>query len=110
MGTLRHDEQENEDFYDERANANDDIEKGRIKFSQKKLYGRDGELANLHNVFNRLKTTSAAQVVFLPGYSGTGKSTLVREFMSQLQQQQGNYRSSVAGNQSLDMQIGRAHV
>ena len=36
-GLLRHDEQVNEDYYDERSDADDDIEKGRIKFSHDRL-------------------------------------------------------------------------
>ena len=119
---LRHDEQENEDYYDERDEANDDINKGKIKFSTKKLYGRDNELETLHVLYQRMmtsKTTSSSSstsskrrqneakgsrppplttrkskedkkqqdrksIVFLPGFSGTGKSSLIKEFIKQL--------------------------
>ena len=81
---LRHDEQANEEYYDEREDADDDIEKGRIKFNPDRLYGRDEELRRLHAIFRRIQTTNAAQIVFLPGYSGTGKSSLVRHFLRQI--------------------------
>ena len=51
---LRHDEQVNEDYYDERDDANDDMVKGKIKFSKKKLYGRSNELNQLHSIYNRM--------------------------------------------------------
>ena len=82
--TLRHDEQVDEAYYDDRSDADDDIEKGRIKFSQDKLYGRDDELSRLESIYDRVRTTNVAQIVFLPGYSGTGKSALVAEFISQM--------------------------
>jgi histidine kinase len=82
---VRHDEQEDEAHFDERSDADDDVEKGAIKFSHAKLYGREKELAKLHALYDRLRTTSMAQVVFIPGYSGTGKSALVNEFIQQLE-------------------------
>ena len=47
VAELRHDEQINEDYYDERVNSNDDMMKNKIIFSKKKLYGRDKELQQL---------------------------------------------------------------
>jgi predicted ATPase len=119
---LRHDEQVNEEYYDDRSEADDDVEKGKIKFPHKKLYGRDKELERLHELYQRMlvlggkeeqkdesesdsesdapqrpqmedhttpkKPRFMGQVIFLPGYAGTGKSSLVRQFIRQLEQQQ----------------------
>jgi predicted ATPase len=115
---LRHDEQENEEHYDERSDAENDLEKGRLKFPpSSKLYGRDVELERLQSMMitpaaasstsssvvaasavvapetaAAITTSTAApaaslsssRVVFLPGYSGTGKSALVHAFIQQL--------------------------
>ena len=54
-------EQENEDYYDERSEADDDIEKGKIRFSQKKLYGREKELSQLMSVYQTMIETTAKQ-------------------------------------------------
>ena len=144
---LRHDEQENEDYYDKRDEANDDIKKGRIQFpADHRLYGRTNEMKRLHDIYSRLRIrkmgisadaaaalsasnatspTSEAcsssagakastlgtslsnrhkrcrsrirscngsvfggnsQVVFISGFSGTGKSALVHEFVRHLQE------------------------
>ena len=166
--SLRYDEQENEDYYDERDNADDDLQKGQLVFSKKKLYGRDKELAALLESYEHMmnsevttggtsgttskKTTSSSpqdnevdsggevrsggdveavmaaaatdagddaapgdedpaaesdsadgeddddtgggqpQIVFLPGYSGTGKSALVETFLQQIHKQQEQQR------------------
>ena len=82
---LRHDEQENEDYYDERSEADDDVEKGRITFPKEgKLYGREKDLQKLHGIYQRMRSNGKAQTVFLPGYSGTGKSSLVHAFIEEL--------------------------
>jgi hypothetical protein len=98
-------EQKDEAYYDDRSDADDDMEKGRIKFPQNKLYGRDKELETLRNIFYQMTpqddsveepTTArpASRVVFLSGYSGVGKSALVKEFVKQIQAQQMNKSSS----------------
>ena len=88
-------EQKDEAFYDDRSDADDDMEKGRIKFPQNKLYGRDRELEKLRNIFyqgsspsDETRPEQASRVVFLSGYSGVGKSALVKEFAKQVQAQQ----------------------
>lgn len=89
-------EQKDEAYYDDRSDASDDMEKGRIKFPNNKLYGRETELETLCNIYEGGpssdntsdtvdKTEQAARVVFLSGYSGVGKSALVKEFVKQLQ-------------------------
>ena len=99
---LRHDEQECEAHYDEREDAEDDIEKGRIKFSQRKLYGRDEELSRLHAVYDRLRKEGLAQIIFLLGYSGVGKSTLVKAFIEQLQKEEVEATAAAAEEAATD--------
>lgn len=87
-------EQKDEAYYDDRSDADDDMEKGRIKFPQNKLYGRDRELEKLRNFFYQASSSDETQpeqtsrIVFLSGYSGVGKSALVKEFVKQVQTQQ----------------------
>eukprot|EP00985_Skeletonema_marinoi_P025591 scaffold18962_cov140-Skeletonema_marinoi.AAC.4 len=100
-------EQTDEAYYDDRSDADDDMEKGRIKFPQNKLYGRDRELETLRNIFYQGLSSEetqdgcvvempeqASRVVFLSGYSGVGKSALVKEFVKQVQAQQKMNKSS----------------
>lgn len=98
-------EQRDEAYYDDRSDADDDMEKGRIKFPQNKLYGRDKELEILRNIFyqgpssekipqdDNVEETQASRIVFLSGYSGVGKSALVKEFVKHVQAQQRNTSS-----------------
>ena len=44
-------EQKDEAYYDDRSDASDDMEKGRIKFPNNKLYGRETELETLCNIY-----------------------------------------------------------
>ena len=67
-------EQKDEAFYDDRSDASDDEEKGKIKFP-KKLYGREKELNSLEALYAKLLPTfegdvrdDNSQVVFLSGY------------------------------------------
>lgn len=94
-------EQTDEAYYDDRSDASDDIEKGRLKFP-KRIYGREKELDVLLKIYNGLIGSSSNvedsiqedeeeqqspsnnndnSVVFLSGYSGIGKSALVNEFV-----------------------------
>ena len=50
--------QQDETHYDDRSDASDDIEKGRLKFP-KRLYGRERELETLLNIYNELAATAA---------------------------------------------------
>lgn len=115
-GTLA--EQKDEAFYDDRSDASDDLEKGRLKFPSN-LYGRDHELETLCNIYDSLNSSlagvnniileddsgieddeggekecwspalsdpyDASRVVFIAGYCGVGKSSLVNEFIKQIQ-------------------------
>ena len=81
FGTLA--EQTDETHYDNRPDADDDIEKGRIKFPNDKLYGRNEELQQFHSIVQSVLADAVSRIVFLGGYSGTGKSTLVDEFIKQ---------------------------
>ena len=65
-------EQKDEAFYDDRSDASDDEEKGKIKFPTR-LYGREKELDSLDRLYAGLLAgeedeTSISQVVFLSGY------------------------------------------
>jgi len=65
-------EQKDEAFYDDRSDASDDEEKGKIKFPTR-LYGREKELGNLKRLYAGLlageeNEISNSQVVFLSGY------------------------------------------
>ena len=85
-------EQLDEAYYDDRSDADDDMEKGRIKFPKHKLYGRDRELSTLRQLYSEMTTTTKhssatnnddnSRVVFLSGYSGVGKSALVKGFIT----------------------------
>jgi hypothetical protein len=101
-------EQLDEAYYDDRSDADDDLEKGRIKFPKKKLYGRERELGVLRQLYLDMTTNNSdddkqdeaagggqrvsfgssngSRVVFLSGYSGIGKSALVKEFINRIQQ------------------------
>ena len=67
-------EQKDEAFYDDRSDASDDEEKGKIKFP-KRLYGREKELDSLEGLYSGLLGAfdgdvrdDNSQVVFLSGY------------------------------------------
>ena len=87
-------EQLDEAYYDDRSDADDDMEKGRVKFPKNKLYGRDRELDILLQLYRGIMdsnsddlATDDCRVVFLSGFSGVGKSALVNEFINQAQQE-----------------------
>ena len=48
--------QQDEAYYDDRSDASDDIEKGRLRFP-KRLYGRERELETLMNIYNDAAVT-----------------------------------------------------
>ncbi len=105
-------EQLDEAYYDDRSDADDDLEKGRIKFPKDKLYGREKELGALRQLYDAMERNNSdekvgdgtaakegqhisfegsssssnvdSRVVFLSGYSGVGKSALVAEFINQI--------------------------
>ena len=54
--------QQDEAHYDDRSDASDDIEKGRLKFP-KRIYGRERELESLLNSYNEVATTVASAVI-----------------------------------------------
>jgi len=90
-------DQNDETYFDERSDAEDDLEKGRIKFPQNKLYGREHELGLLRDLYDdiiqepRSKNSSsssskASRIVFVGGYSGVGKSAVVADLVRQLKE------------------------
>ena len=69
-------EQKDEAFYDDRSDASDDEEKGKIKFPTR-LYGREKELDSLKKLYAGLLASEVddrddkvlkSQIVFLSGY------------------------------------------
>ncbi len=50
---------------------------GRIQIPQK-LYGRESEIGRLFDIFGRV-ANGASEIVFISGYAGVGKTSLVRE-------------------------------
>ena len=62
-------EQKDEAYYDDRSDADDDEEKGKIKFPSR-LYGREKELENLRRLYSNdlFRLERGSQVVFLSGY------------------------------------------
>ena len=97
-------EQADESYFDDRSVDSEATEdgKGRIKFSQRKLYGRENDLARCQAMYESMlraapiseekeeqSTVSQHQqgspkVAFVTGYSGCGKSALVESFTTQL--------------------------
>ncbi|KAL3937053.1 MAG: hypothetical protein SGBAC_007749, partial [Bacillariaceae sp.] len=65
-------------LYDEECEEDDFGADGRIHFAKDKLYGRDEELAQCREMFEANESTA---VIFLSGYSGSGKSRIVQEFV-----------------------------
>ena len=96
--TLRHDEQEDEGYYDDRDRSfSEGSLKGRINFSTKKLYGRQWHLERLGKAFKKLSqddVDNKTQIILLQGVSGTGKSSLVTEFIKQLHENDESSSSS----------------
>lgn len=90
--SIRHDEQEDERHYDQRAEADDDTRKGKIRFPESKLFGRDAERKRLFDLFSTLiartdpleSNQHAARVAFVEGFSGSGKSSLVYDLIHNL--------------------------
>eukprot|EP00579_Thalassiosira_antarctica_P028538 CAMPEP_0202024398 /NCGR_PEP_ID=MMETSP0905-20130828/54053_1 /ASSEMBLY_ACC=CAM_ASM_000554 /TAXON_ID=420261 /ORGANISM="Thalassiosira antarctica, Strain CCMP982" /LENGTH=79 /DNA_ID=CAMNT_0048587023 /DNA_START=79 /DNA_END=315 /DNA_ORIENTATION=- len=51
-------EQKDEAYYDDRSDADDDMEKGRIRFPNNILYGRERELEILGNIYGELASST----------------------------------------------------
>ncbi|EYF03063.1 AAA family ATPase, partial [Chondromyces apiculatus] len=58
-----------------------------------KLYGRERERAILLEAFERVIGTGAAELVLVAGYSGIGKTSLVREVQAPIVRERGNFIS-----------------
>jgi hypothetical protein len=86
---LRHDEQADEAHYDLREDANDDVEKGKLKFPPpEKLFGRQDDVKKLQALYNTTCESVqhdkvAMRMALLEGPSGVGKSCLVRHGLLQ---------------------------
>ena len=73
-----------------------EVERGRIDFKTG-LYGREEELSRLRGVSDRLSETngSSENVVFIKGYSGVGKSALIRQFVRTLKESSKNESTTI---------------
>jgi len=83
FGTLA--EQKDEDGYDDRPE--DDADDGGNKPENSILYGRDNEIKSLKTIYQSMVNGASEgqrQIVFLAGYSGMGKTSLVQEFVRQV--------------------------
>jgi len=58
-----------------------------------KIYGREEDLALLLDAFHRMLNRGAPQLVMIAGYSGIGKTTLVRELERPVAEQRGFFLS-----------------
>jgi predicted ATPase len=58
-----------------------------------KLYGRDNEIELLQNTFRSVSTQGTSRMVLVSGYSGVGKSSLVREVQRSAQIRNGYFIS-----------------
>ncbi|HVH43629.1 MAG TPA: serine/threonine-protein kinase PknK, partial [Labilithrix sp.] len=58
-----------------------------------KLYGREAEVAELFRAFDRVAGTGIPELVLVSGYSGIGKSALVRELHRPIAREQGFFIS-----------------
>jgi len=58
-----------------------------------KIYGREEDLAILLDAFHRMLNRGAPQLVMITGYSGIGKTTLVRELERPVAEQRGFFLS-----------------
>jgi PAS domain S-box-containing protein len=64
----------------------------RLQIPQK-LYGREAEISQLLNVFERVVTVGKPELVLVSGYSGIGKSSLINELHKPIVQTQGIFIS-----------------
>lgn len=91
---LRHDEQADETHYDGRLRHQDSEDEegpGKVIFPKNKLFGRDREMGTLIDLFCTVAgdtssdfSTFAFRALFIEGFSGSGKSSLVHGFTQEL--------------------------
>jgi predicted ATPase/signal transduction histidine kinase/tRNA A-37 threonylcarbamoyl transferase component Bud32 len=58
---------------------------------QRRLYGREGEIATLLAAFDRVTSSGTPELVLVSGYSGIGKSSLVNELQRPIVRERGLY-------------------
>ena len=84
-----------DDFYDDGYNSSDVSLQDRLDFSDLKLTGREREFQMLHDVYSHVNRKGVnadkpldlqmeTSVAIIQGLSGTGKSTLVKQFIEDL--------------------------
>ncbi|MCB1141447.1 MAG: AAA family ATPase [Leptospiraceae bacterium] len=60
---------------------------------QQKLYGREEDIVSLMEVFHSVQDTGKTEIMLIGGYSGVGKSSLVKEINKPITQSRGNFLS-----------------
>eukprot|EP01027_Heterolobosea_sp_BB2_P012395 GEZU01017974.1.p2 GENE.GEZU01017974.1~~GEZU01017974.1.p2 ORF type:complete len:283 (+),score=55.89 GEZU01017974.1:1062-1910(+) len=66
------------------------VEKSSIFRIPDKIYGRDKEIKQLLAAFNRVQRGGPAELVTISGYSGIGKTSLIRQCQPEIRKAQGN--------------------
>ena len=81
---------EGRDFYDDEYESEEEHLDERIDFSKLKFYGRQEELQALHHVYSSVCSETSQRgkddisAAIISGYSGTGKSALVMQFVEEI--------------------------
>jgi predicted ATPase/GAF domain-containing protein len=60
---------------------------------QQKLYGREGDIAKLIESFDLVQSTGSSEIILIGGYSGVGKSSLVKEISKPITESRGYFLS-----------------
>ena len=60
---------------------------------QQKLYGRENDIIRLMNSFEGVQNTGRSEIILIAGYSGVGKSSLVKEISKPITQSRGYFLS-----------------
>lgn len=100
---LKHDLEKCKEMYLEYRSQNKsiseiDFELGKKDISdefiiQQKLYGRDSDITKLMNAFSSVKDTGKSEIILIAGYSGVGKSSLVKEISKPITEFRGYFLS-----------------
>ncbi len=61
---------------------------GRLQ-NPRQFYGREKEIATLHQAYKRVSTAGAVEIFIIEGHSGIGKSALVHQLKHSIRQQKG---------------------
>ena len=100
---LKHDLERCKNLYDEAIKLNKsftgiDFELGEKDISdeftiQQKLYGRDADIEKLMKAFEAVSNSGRSEIILIAGYSGVGKSSLVKEISKPITESKGYFLS-----------------